>query len=154
MSHMALMLMPDSAAVIAEAARILRPGGLFAAVIGRRGAERSGAAREFFAMLRTVAAAEPRAIQWSNDARLQTQEGIHDLFAAWHDLGVEDSVLSVRVPVASLWPFLEIAYYDVGLLSPEGKATMRAYVEGDLATYCGEGETSWSFPVRLLSATR
>jgi SAM-dependent methyltransferase len=153
-SHMALMLMPDSAAVLSEAARILRPGGLFAAVIGRRGAERSGAAREFYGKLRTVIAAEPRSIQWGGDGRLQSEDGIQDLFAAWNDLDVQDSVLTVRVPVAGLWPFLEIAYYDVALLSPDGKAAMRAYVEGDLAAYCGEGDTSWTFPIRLLSATR
>ena len=153
-SHMAFMLMPDVAAVLAEIARVLRPGGLFATVVGRRGAERSGAAREFYGMLRTVIAEEPRPIAWTGDERMQSNEGIESLFAAWNDLEVEDSVLSVRVAVAELWPFLEVAYYDVGLLSVEGKARMRTYVEQDLAAYCGEGETSWSFPVRLIRAVR
>jgi SAM-dependent methyltransferase len=153
-SHMALMLMQDVAAVLAEVARVLRPGGLFATVVGRRGAERSGAAREFYEMLRTVRAEEPRSIAWTGDVRIQSSEGIDALFAAWNDLEVEDSVLTVRVPVADLWPFLEIAYYDVGLLSLEGKGRMRTYVEQDLAAYCGDGDTSWSFPVRLIRAVR
>ena len=153
-SHMAFMLMPDVAAVLTEIARILRPGGLFATVVGRRGAERSGAAREFYEMLRNVRAEEPRSIEWTADARIQSNEGIESMFAAWKDLEVEDSVLSVRVPVADLWPFLEVAYYDVGLLSPDGKARMRTYVEQDLAAYCGEGDTSWTFPVRLIRALR
>jgi len=153
-SHMALMLMPDVSAVLAEAARILRPGGFFATVVGRRGAERSGAAREFYEMLRSVRADEPRPIAWNADARIQSSEGIESLFAAWHRLEVEDSVLTVRVPVAALWSFLEVAYYDVGLLSADGKARMRTYVEQDLAAYCGDGDTSWTFPVRLISAVR
>jgi SAM-dependent methyltransferase len=154
LSHMAFMLMPDVAAVLAEIARILRPGGLFATVVGRRGAERSGAAREFYETLRTVRAEEPRTIEWTADARIQSSEGIESLFAGWKDLEVEDSVLGVRVPVADLWPFLEVAYYDVALLSPDGKARLRSYVEQDLAAYCGEGDTSWSFPVRLIRAVR
>jgi SAM-dependent methyltransferase len=154
LSHMAFMLMPDVAAVLAEIARILRPGGLFATVVGRRGAERSGAAREFYGMLRTVIDEEPRPIAWTGDDRILSNEGIESLLAAWNEPEVEDSVLSVRVPVADLWPFLEVAYYDVGLLSPEGKARMRTYVEQDLAAYCGEGETSWTFPVRLIRAVR
>jgi hypothetical protein len=60
----------------------------------------------------------------------------------------------VHVPVAELWPFLEVAYYDVGFLSEDGKARMRTYVEQDLAAYCGEGDTSWTFPVRLIRAVR
>jgi SAM-dependent methyltransferase len=153
-SHMALMLMPDVWAVLTEIARVLRAGGLFATVVGRRGAQRSGAAREFYEMLRTVRAKEPRPIAWTFDERLSSNEGIASLFAAWHDLEVEDSVLTVRVPVAELWPFLEVAYYDVGLLSPDGKTRMRTYVEQDLAAYCGEGDTSWTFPVRLIRAVR
>jgi SAM-dependent methyltransferase len=153
-SHMALMLMHDVAAVLAEIARILRPGGRFATVVGRRGAERSGAAREFYETLRTVRADEPRPIAWTGDTRIQSNEGIESLFAAWHRLEVEDSVLTVHVPVAELWPFLEVAYYDVGLLSAGGKARMRTYVEQDLAAYCGDGDTSWTFPVRLISAVR
>lgn len=41
-SHMALMLVSEVDQVVAEAARVLRPGGRFAVVVGARDAPRSG----------------------------------------------------------------------------------------------------------------
>jgi hypothetical protein len=82
-SHMALMLMRDVSAVLADGRAHPSSGGSFAAVVGRRGAERSVAAREFYEMLRTCARKSRERSSGPRTRGIQSNEGIESLFAAW-----------------------------------------------------------------------
>ena len=73
--HMALMLMDDVEAVIASVRRVLRPGGVFSAVVGGGGIPVGGAFEVFVELIRGAFAEEPGARLQIGDPRTRSREG-------------------------------------------------------------------------------
>jgi SAM-dependent methyltransferase len=125
-SHMALMLMAPLDAVIREMHRIVRPGGILAAVVGtdRRPA---GAWAEFIAIVRELGAMPTMAI---GDSRARTTAGIREVFGGhgtWTEIGIEDFDLNID----GIWPQVESYLFDTyvpELIDPRLRAPLRREV--------------------------
>lgn len=149
-SHLALMLMDDVAAVLAEARRVLRPGGALVAVLGRGGLD--GAEAGFLTLLRALSATGPGCINWSTDGRIRSAEGIRELLQGWDDVAIDEETLVVGVPVAGLWAFLDSAYYEVGLADAATQEQLRRHAEAEIAPLAVDGLVRWRFNLRRVRA--
>ncbi|MGV9298895.1 class I SAM-dependent methyltransferase [Amycolatopsis sp. NPDC003676] len=116
-SHMALMLMSDVEKVIAETARVLRPGGSFVIGVGGGGTD---ALEVFLKVARPLFAvvAEDRQIPTSGDPRSRTREGLDALLGPagfapveWHQLLVD-----LSGPPDAVWQTCHDTYYQVDAL--------------------------------------
>jgi SAM-dependent methyltransferase len=144
-SHMALMLMAPIDEVMSEVHRVLRPGGVFAVVVG--GDSRPpGAWAEFVAIARELCGAPTLAL---GDGRMRTPGGTRQLFAApgaWSEIGIEDFELSVD----GVWPEVESLLFgtyipellDASLREPlrrEAAARIPALADADGVIPCRVG---------------
>ena len=77
-----------------------------------------------------------------------------DVLADFEDVRVSDDVIEVNVAKTHLTSFLEVAYYSAGLLSPDGRSRLQAFVETTLAAQVEGLAVPWAFPVRVIRATR
>jgi SAM-dependent methyltransferase len=117
-SHLALMLMDDGDAVVAELARVLRPGGLLAGVVGAR-AEPSPA----FAAYLELLGQQPRSAHWQalrfGDRRWHDEAGLQALLAPhFGDLVCMRLTREERLRPDALWQWC-LGMYDLHLLPPE-----------------------------------
>ena len=148
--HMALMFFEEPQRVVAELARVIRPGGTFAAVVGR-GADRSPFAASFFQALRQAGSMDGLNIGWS--MRHATEGGLLGLFQGWNPY-YAPFLLTRVLPRAEVWPFLQLCFYDAGLLGDSASAWLSARVD-ELMDQHGVGETlEWQVGMALLTATR
>lgn len=116
--HLAFMLFDDLDAVVAELARVLRPGGTFAALLGGGPpADTQDAFHDFLALagarLAPVALGDPRA---------RSERGWRALFAAWHPPSFERVELELGGTFEAAWSFLGASYQ----LREQDRPTLRA----------------------------
>lgn len=122
--HLALMLMDDVETVLQEVRRVLKRGGVFAAVVGA-GPSQSPTAVAYVAALKR----RPRLQQYSEvrfgDRRVRTCEGIQSLLApAFAEIEVMEIIRNTRVSPAELWASFQ-KMYDLYLLAVHDREIVR-----------------------------
>jgi SAM-dependent methyltransferase len=133
--HMALMLMDDAPGVLGEVRRILKPGGVFAAVVGG-GAAASPAHEVFVALLRQYRKLPEFESLRLGDARLYTPEGIAELYQPAFGLpAIDDIVLQRRSGPDGLWDWFS-GLYNIAWLEPADRAAIGPRFVQDVAPLC------------------
>jgi SAM-dependent methyltransferase len=124
--HLAFMLFDDIERVVAEIARVLVPGGVFAALLGGGPVEGAGerdAFHRFLAVarphLRTIAMGDPRA---------KSERGWRELFAGWGEPSFERVELELGESFEDAWAFLGASYQ----LDSAGADSVRAELHAEL----------------------
>jgi SAM-dependent methyltransferase len=150
--HMALMLMDDAPQVLAEVRRILRPGGVFSAVVGAGGAA-SPAHEVFVSLLRQYRKLPEFESLRLGDRRLHTAEGIAGLFGAgFEPAAVDDIVLQWRGGPAVLWSWFE-KMYDVGWLEAADRTQVERRFTDAVAPLCdADGQMEHRVALRRITA--
>jgi SAM-dependent methyltransferase len=154
LSHMALMLMDDVPQVIAESARVLKTGGVFSAIVGRRFL--LGPVHDTFLRLmedRTRAdGIQPIGF---GGGMLRTPDGIATLFAAsFTSLSIQEIDVPFNVSAQQLWQML-CATYSMDRFSVKGKTEFRdLFLKETSSLLNNDGliETGWG--LRQITATR
>jgi SAM-dependent methyltransferase len=141
--HMALMLMDPVEEVVREIDRVLKPGGVFCAVIG--GSDPPGGAyAHFIAVLQEALARRPQAPITLGDPRTQSADGLRDLFGAPGGLGgaveVEEVILHLDGTGEQVRQFLTATYWS-SLLSEEEWGEVDREVSARLDALCREDGT-------------
>lgn len=130
--HMALMLFDDARAVIQEVARVLRPGGIFAAVLGPAKGSSDLVAR-FGAALHQIEAAENLAPLTIGDPATYGEPSLRALFEdeCWHTLDLKN--LRLRFDAAGgsdeRISAMLLGMYNVARLSEQGRDTLKRRLE-------------------------
>jgi SAM-dependent methyltransferase len=118
-SHLAFLLFDDAGAVAGELARVLVPGGSFAATLGGGpvAAPHDGQGDAFHTFLALLgSSASPRL----GDPRARGEAGCRELFAGWSEPVLERHVVELS-DFASAWQFLGASYE----LSPDDAPRVR-----------------------------
>jgi SAM-dependent methyltransferase len=143
LSHMALMLMDDVDEVVREVGRVLKPGGVFCAVVGGE-PPAHGAYGAFHSTLREALAGRPQPPLALGDPRTQSAAGLRALFGPEagfaEPVHVEDVLLHVDGPTEQVRQLLTATYWS-SLLSAEEWAEVFRQVEPHLAALCREDGT-------------
>lgn len=153
--HMALMLMTPLDPVIHELARVLKPGGLFSAVVNSRGS--SNSTTEFFTKLQRLTAlfAQTHLPRFS-EVRLgaATVSDLDSLFAEGfeHPIQVHEFSLRYHVTPEGVWEYMKNMY--VNAMLPE--AARREYIDELMALAKDhadpEGKVLFYVPMKLICA--
>ncbi|MBX3159980.1 MAG: class I SAM-dependent methyltransferase [Deltaproteobacteria bacterium] len=109
-SHLAFLLFDDVEAVVAELARVLVPGGTFAATLG--GGPVAGEEEDddaFHAFLALLARLAPPASPRLGDPRARSDAGWRELFAGWRELAFARHVVELA-DFDAAWSFLGASY--------------------------------------------
>lgn len=127
-SHLALMLMSDVEQVIAEAARVLTPGGRFAVAVGA-GPVPGGVLELFLSLARPVfeAVAPKRQVPPLGDRRTRSRDGLDAVLApagfapvSWAEL-----TLALTGTPEQVWQAIIPSYYDMATLDDDQLALLR-----------------------------
>jgi SAM-dependent methyltransferase len=147
--HMALMLMDSVEEVVREIRRVLKPGGVFCAVVGG-GDPPGGAYADFVAVLKETLERRPEAPLALGDPRTQSAEGLRALFGPPADIAgiagragaveVDEVVLHLDGPAEQVQQFLTTTYWS-SLLSEEEWREVDREVSARLAALCREDGT-------------
>jgi SAM-dependent methyltransferase len=156
--HLAFMLMVPVEPVVAEVARVLKPGGLFAAVVNRM---------ESSDVLHTMARAEMRhflmrefpnmsAGPMVGDPRVATQAGLEQLFSPERGyagaVDIYDFELMVDASPDDMWGFWKDTYI-VGSLDPDRKQDLGSHLTQLFTEYeRTHGPLRMGFPMRRIVA--
>lgn len=112
--HMALMLMDAPDGVVAEVRRVLRPGGVFGAVVGSAPASDG-------TWIRIVQIFAPALSGPSlGDRRTRSPEGLRDLLGAFEDVRIEPLSVDLSGPEEDVWQLFADTYMPAML--PEATA--------------------------------
>lgn len=127
-SHMALMLMSDVEQVIAEAARVLEPGGRFAVAVGA-GVVPGGWLDLFLSLARPVFTALPpdRRLPRMGDRRARSREGLIELLTpvGFDTVSFEEITLELDGTPEQMWEAAVPSYYDMAMLDDEQVTRLR-----------------------------
>ena len=151
--HMALMLMEQTDAVIAEIRRVLKPGGLFSAVVGANQPP-SAALAAYLDLL----AAFPRRAEYQplrfGDRRLRSAAGIEDVLSpSFMNVVTDEIVLEWRCSLEQLSEWFD-SKYDVHLLQPADRREVQRRFANSLAMLCdADGLLDHSEKLLQFSAT-
>jgi len=152
--HMALMLMDDVEAVVREIGRVLKPGGVFCAVVGGD-LPSEGAYADFLAILRTALSGRGDPPLALGDPRTQSAEGLATLFAAagfTAPIEVEEVVLHLDGPAEHVWRFLSSTYWSALLSAEEWQAIDRQVMARLAGSRREDGTVPCPLGLRLCSA--
>lgn len=127
--HMALMLMHDVDRVAAEAARVLAPGGRFAAAVG--GGPVDGEAMDLFLTLARPhfrAAPPERSMPRLGDRRTRTREGLDELLgpAGFAPVSWTTVAIDMSGTPETVWTSMTETFYDMVVLDDDQTARLRA----------------------------
>lgn len=156
LSHMALMLMGDPASVIAEIHRVLRPGGVFSAIVDGGPAPSDGFACFVGSLRRTLRAAGRPPLQLVHPTFASSQALLAHLdeAAGFSDARVEELVVSRREAPARLWELMLLTY-DMDYLSPgEVERVRRDFLDAVEALRDAEGTVGCSIGLRQFTARK
>jgi SAM-dependent methyltransferase len=157
--HLAFMLMLPVEPVVAEVARVLKPGGLFAAVVNRP--ESSDvihtAARTEMGRFFRHAFPHMTASPLVGDPRVATQAGLEQLFSPERGytgaVDIHDFALVVEASADDMWAFWRDTYI-VGSLDPERKQELGSHLTQLFTEHEKvHGSLRMGFPMRRI-ATR
>lgn len=130
--HMALMLFDDARSVVGEMTRVIRPGGIFAAVLGpgQRGSEFLA---RFVAMLRELEAAEELPPLRVGDPVTFDKDSLRALFTSdgWSHVRIDDIQLQFDGTDEQIQASL-LAMYNIARLSEKGQDELAARLAADL----------------------
>jgi SAM-dependent methyltransferase len=147
--HMAFMLMSGPDRVAAEARRVLRPGGAFAAVVGTH-AVVDPSAQAILTSIGARLSAERLQLRMGDPRSLDVC-GWQSLFPRWR-VSSRDFVVRVDVELDALWPFLLTLYYGLDYLSEGARDDFLAEIERAKDNRHPDGRLSFPIPMRLLVA--
>lgn len=154
-SHMALMLMAEIEQVAAELARVLKPGGVLACVVG--GGVVGGEAYDRFRRRLSEAIEEVPAAQQVpalGDARTRTREGLDEILipAGFAPVDWETVVIDLSGPVDEVWAGVSGLY----TFDPLGGAAMDRLRDAFFAEMrdvtTPEGTIPFAFRIRIATA--
>jgi SAM-dependent methyltransferase len=130
--HMALMLFDDARSVVNELARVIRPGGIFAAVLGPAPGNSEFVAR-FGALLREAEAAEQLPPLHVGDSMTFAEDSLRAIFAsdAWNSVRIEQFALRFEGSDDQIQATL-LAMYNVARLSDDGRAKLEQRLEDEM----------------------
>ena len=150
--HMALMLMDDAPRVLSEVRRVLKPGGVFCAVVSGGGAVLP-AHEVFVSLLRQFSKRPEFESLRLGDSRLRTAEGIADLFGA--GLGpvvIDEIVLEWRCDSDGLWSYFG-KMYDLDWLDADDRGQVERRFADSVAPLCdADGQLEHRVVLRRITA--
>lgn len=122
--HMALMLFDDAGSVVNELKRVIRPGGIFAAILGP-GEGSSELVARFGALLREAEATEKLPPLRVGDPATFAEDSLRALFSsdAWSDVRVDELQLGFEGTDDQVQATL-LSMYDVARLSDDGRTEL------------------------------
>jgi SAM-dependent methyltransferase len=130
-SHFAFMLMQDPPAVVRELARVLVPGGRFAALLGGgpvTSVAPSVPVEDAFHRFLALAGPRLRAPRLT-DPRARGERGFRELFAGWSELSFERWEVDLGGSFDEVWSFLDASYQ----LPREAAGAVRAELAASVA---------------------
>jgi SAM-dependent methyltransferase len=140
--HMALMLFDDARSVVNEVARVIRPGGIFAAVLGPAPGNSELVAR-FRTLLREAEAAEQLPPLQIGDPLTFVEDTLLPIFASdvWNNVRLEQFALRFEGTDDQIQATL-LAMYDVARLSDAGRATLSQRLNDEMLSRRQTGQTT------------
>jgi SAM-dependent methyltransferase len=153
-SHMALMLMGEVEVVVSELARVLTPGGAFAAILG--GGPRAGSAFELFLEIFLEAyRRQPERIPRLGDPRLRTDAGLREIFGrGFAPPVVRDAYVDVGGALETVCECLMTIYESAALPEHERKLVREAFADHARPLQRPDGTLSCEVAIRLVVAHR
>jgi SAM-dependent methyltransferase len=107
--HLAFMLMEDAPAVVRELARVLAPGGWFAALLGGGPSAEPDAAGDAFHRFLAIAGPRFRGPRFG-DPRARSERGFCELFAGWTGVAFERWEIDLGGSFDEVWRYLGASY--------------------------------------------
>jgi SAM-dependent methyltransferase len=140
--HMALMLFDDARSVVNELARVIRSGGIFAAVLGPAPGNSEFVVR-FGALLREAEAAEQLPPLRVGDPMTFAEDSLRTIFAtdAWHSVRIEQFALRFEGTDDQIQTTL-LAMYNVARLSDDGRAKLSQRLKDEMLQRRETGQTT------------
>ena len=150
-SHMALMLMGDIEQVVREMRRVLRPGGQFAAIVGRTFL--LGEVNEVFMRVFKPIASDALPPLRFGDRRTGSEVGWRELLdGAFTHVAFDDIDVPWSPTPAALWAAL-LDTYDIDRLDDDARQRLRsAFLDAVVPLQTGDGLIATGWGLRLVRA--
>lgn len=150
-SHMALMLMDDIEQVVREMRRVLRPGGQFAAIVGRTFL--LGEVNDVFMRVFKPIASDALPPLRFGDRRAGSEAGWRELLdAGFADVAFEDIDVPWTPTPGELWAAL-LDTYDIDRLDDDARQRLRsAFMDAVAPLRTGDGLIATGWGLRLVRA--
>jgi SAM-dependent methyltransferase len=152
-SHMAFMLMWEVEQVVAEVARVLVPGGMFATAVGGGAVE--GQAQELFLELAKpyfrAAADEGRGMPRLGDRRTRTRDGLDEVLvpAGFSPVTWESVVIDQSGTPEHVWETSIATFYEVVMLKDDQIAKLRSAFLAEALTLMVDGQLLSSMRINI-----
>ncbi len=156
LSHLAFSLMSDVEAVVAEIARVLQPGGRFAAIVGG-GPRGDDAFARFLDLLRETYLRVPARAPRLGDIRARREDGLHALFGGhggFLAVEIRDFALHLDGTGDEVWDHLA-AIYELFVVPPDELRALRGRFADEAARLAGpDGVVPCTAAMRLVTCLR
>ena len=150
--HMAFMLMRPLDPVVQEICRVLKPRGIFAAVIGNRGARQDFWTDLIDEVVRCIQQFYPQFKPVRNgNPRVFSESGLRSLFHENDKLEIFDFELRIPTTPTEIWNQLKDMYF-IGMLPSEKKTQLKTALENFVTSHPYPGNhNDFAFPMRKIS---